>query len=87
MVAISAYKVFRNHGIRVPEDIQLVGYDDISFSSLVSPEITTIHQPIKEMGRRAIQLIYHYGNEQNHESELDTILDVQLIERQTTRKK
>lgn len=87
MVAISAYKVFRNHGIRVPEDIQLVGYDDISFSSLVSPEITTIHQPIREMGRRAIQLIYHYGNEQNHESELDTILDVQLIERQTTRKK
>ena len=65
----------------------MVGFDDISFSSLVSPEITTLHRPIKEMGRRAIPLIYHYGNGQDHEHELDTILDVQLVERETTRKK
>jgi len=61
MVAISAYKVFRKHGIRVPEDIQIVGFDDIGFSTLVSPEITTIRQPVEDMGRKAVDVICKYG--------------------------
>ncbi len=82
MVALSAYKILRNYGIRVPENIQIVGFDDIGFSSLFSPEITTIHQPIQKMGQRAVDIIYQYSNGQPFEKE--SIFEVQLIKRETT---
>lgn len=85
MVALSAYKIFRSHGIRVPEDIQIVGFDDIGFSTLFSPEITTIRQPVKEMGYRAVDIIYQYSNGQAFQNE--SIFKVQLVERETTRRK
>ena len=83
MVALSAYKILRNHGIHVPENIQIVGFDDIGFSSLFSPEITTIRQPIQKMGQRAVDINYHYSNGQAFEKE--SIFEVQLIKRETTR--
>ena len=83
MVALSAYKILRNHGIHVPENIQIVGFDDIGFSSLFSPEITTIRQPIQKMGQRAVDIIYQYSNGQAFEKE--SIFEVQLITRETTR--
>lgn len=85
MVAISVYKVLRSRGIRVPEDVQIVGFDDIGFSTLVSPEVTTIRQPVLEMGRRAVDIIYRFGNGQAFERE--SVFDVQLIERETTRRR
>lgn len=85
MVALSAYKVFRSHGIQVPEDIQIVGFDDIGFSTLFSPEITTIRQPVHEMGCRAVDIIYQYSNGQDFEKE--SIFEVNLVERETTCKK
>ncbi len=84
MVALSAYKVFRNHGIQVPKNIQIVGFDDIGFSTLFSPEITTIRQPVQEMGCRAVDIIYQYSNGQAFEKE--SIFEVQLMERETTHK-
>lgn len=83
MIAISAYKILRSRGIRVPEDVQIIGFDDIGFSSLVSPEITTIHQPIGEMGKRAMEIIFHYIAGEAYEEK--NIFDVTLVERETTR--
>lgn len=85
MVALSAYKVFRSRGIRVPEDIQIVGFDDIGFSTLVSPEVTTVRQPVREMGRRAVDIIYQFGSGQAFDKE--SIFEVQLVERETTRRR
>lgn len=82
MVALSAYKILRSHGIHVPEDIQIVGFDDIGFSTLFSPEITTIRQPVQKMGKKAVDIIYQYGNGQAFEKE--SIFDVELIQRETT---
>ncbi len=84
MVALSAYKIFRSKGIKVPENIQIVGFDDIGFSTLFSPEITTIRQPIQKMGHKAVDIIYQYSNGQDFEKE--SIFDVQLVERETTRR-
>ena len=84
MVALSAYKVFRSRGIRVPEDIQIVGFDDIGFSTLVSPEVTTIRQPVQEMGRKAVEIICRFGEGQDFDRE--SVFDVRLVERETTRK-
>lgn len=83
IVAISTYKVLKSKGIRVPEDIQLVGFDDIRFSSLMTPELTTIRQPISKMGQLAVDIICNYAEGVPYEKE--SVLDVELIQRETTK--
>ena len=83
MVAIAAYKVLQNKGYRVPEDVQLIGFDNIRFSRLFTPEFSTVIQPIREMGRLAAQVIVNYVNRQPFQKE--NVFDVSLVERQTTR--
>jgi DNA-binding LacI/PurR family transcriptional regulator len=45
-------------GIRVPQDLSVTGFDDIFFSSYVQPPLTTVRQPMRELGRRAMQLLF-----------------------------
>jgi DNA-binding LacI/PurR family transcriptional regulator len=52
-MALGALQVIEERGLRVPQDIALVGYDDISLAAVVRPSLTTIHQPMEEVGRRA----------------------------------
>ncbi len=85
MVALSIYKILRKNGIEVPEQIQLIGFDGIYLSNLLTPELTTIAQPIDEIGRKAAELIIH--KEENVTSEKEYIFQPQLVVRQTTMKK
>ena len=81
MVAIAVYKILLNRGLRVPEDIQLMGFDNIRFSRLFAPEFSTIIQPIREMGALAAQVIMRYANGESIRKE--NVFDVKLVERQT----
>lgn len=56
-MAIAALQAFHRHGIRVPEDISLAGYDDVPSASLLSPGLTTVRLPIYEMARAAVDAI------------------------------
>ena len=85
IVAISTYKVLHKRNISVPEQIQLVGFDDISFSTLISPELTTVNQPIQEMAEKAVELIVN--NEINGMTGGKFVFPVTLVPRQTTKKK
>ncbi|MEV7571294.1 LacI family DNA-binding transcriptional regulator [Streptomyces tanashiensis] len=55
MVAIGALQALEEAGRRVPDDISLVGYDDIPASLTVRPRLTTVHVPLEEMGRQAVR--------------------------------
>ncbi|CAJ1314848.1 LacI family DNA-binding transcriptional regulator [Paenibacillus sp. PK4536] len=72
-------------GKKVPQDVQIIGFDDIPLSSLLSPALSTIRQPAYDMGRAAadllIQLIEGTAGEQRIIQ-----MPVQFIERETTRK-
>ena len=57
MTALSVYKYFSGKGIRVPEDIMLVGFDGVRLVSLVTPELTTVVQPAQRMGEEAFALL------------------------------
>lgn len=85
MVAMSAYKILTEAGRRVPDDVQIVGFDNINLSRLFTPEITTVAQPIAQMGKLAVQIILCNGEGTAFQKE--NILDVELIERQTTKKR
>lgn len=58
LMAIGALEHCRSAGIRVPEDVSVVGFDDIPVASLLTPRLTTVYQPAREMGFRAATLLF-----------------------------
>ena len=56
-MAIGAIKAFTEFGLSVPEDISVVGFDDIAFATIVEPELTTVRIPRADMGLCAIRLL------------------------------
>lgn len=81
MVAISVYKVLHKKGIKVPEEIQLIGFDNIDLARLITPELTTIAQPINEMGVKAAELII---NNDRASLNKEYVFESKLIIRETT---
>ncbi|HEX4204616.1 MAG TPA: LacI family DNA-binding transcriptional regulator [Ktedonobacteraceae bacterium] len=57
MTAIGMLASCRARGIDVPQDLSIIGFDDITIASCVTPPLTTIHQPRVELGRLATQVI------------------------------
>jgi LacI family transcriptional regulator len=55
--AIGAIRAFMNHGFRVPEDISVVGFDDIQGAAFHNPSLTTIRQPLQQMGAVAARIL------------------------------
>jgi LacI family transcriptional regulator len=82
VMAIGAINAAHESGLRVPEDISIVGFDDIPLSNFTNPPLTTIHQPAFEKGMRAAQLLISLL--QNHEAPQSVTLPVQLILRKST---
>lgn len=57
VMAIGAIRAFKEAGYRVPEDIGVIGFDDISFASMYDPMLTTVAQPKYDMGCEAMNLL------------------------------
>lgn len=57
VMAFGAMRAIREHGLRVPEDISVVGFDNIRLAAYSSPPLTTVIEPDVEVGRRAAQLL------------------------------
>ena len=82
LIAAQVIQVCNELSVRIPQDIKLVGFDDVEISKLTTPTITTIHQPIKEMAKLAIELID--SKYKNLEVNDKTILPIELIIRNST---
>ncbi|MQA96063.1 MAG: hypothetical protein GEV11_15940 [Streptosporangiales bacterium] len=57
VMAIGAMAAFREHGLRVPGDLSLAGFDDIPIVADLSPPLTTVRLPLTEMGERVMALV------------------------------
>ena len=55
--ALGAIAATRKAGLSVPEDVSIVGYDDIELARWISPQLTTVHQPLRKMGESATRLV------------------------------
>ncbi len=59
--AIGALGVLRDRGLRVPDDISLIGYNDTPLAAELPIPLTTVHSPMHEMGRRGVDLLIDAG--------------------------
>jgi LacI family transcriptional regulator len=55
--AFGVYEAARQRGLRIPQDLSVVGFDDLPVARWVSPPLTTVRQPLAEMGRAAAQML------------------------------
>ncbi len=83
-MALAAIDIFKSKGIRVPQDISIIGFDDIAISAHVSPALTTVKVPIYDMARKAVDSVIHaIGTEDKSQSMVS--LPVKLIVRDSCR--
>ena len=87
LMAIGALKALRERGYKIPDEVKVIGYDNVFITTLVSPSITSIHIPKQRLGEEAarylIQEIEGVSEHVGHKLELP----LSLIERQTTNAK
>ena len=57
VMAMGCMDAVRNRGLRIPDDVSIIGFDDIPQSAMVHPALTTIRQPLEQMGRVATQML------------------------------
>lgn len=86
LYAIIAMKVARNLGMRIPEDIQFIGFTDGVLSKHATPSLTTVSQHGQEMGEKAAELLINTLEREDEEEQYTTVvIETELIERNSTK--
>jgi len=83
LMALGAMQEFKAAGLRIPQDISIVGFDDISFASLSEPALTTVNSPRVEIGRRAFEALA-LTMEKPRRMGLEIRIPTHLVERNST---
>lgn len=78
-IALAALDWLRAHGFDVPGDVSVVGFDGVPESAVSDPPLTTVQQPMAEIGRRAAEMILHFDGRDGRET-----LPVELVVRRST---
>lgn len=84
-IALGVLKALQEQKIRIPEDIQIIGFDDIAFARHFSPSLTTIRQDREEIAHKAAKSLLTLINHKNEKVEALTLMPVTLIKRDTTK--
>lgn len=84
-IAISLIKSLTELGIKVPEDISIIGFDDIPEAKIISPELTTIHVPLERIAALAVNRIIELMNNPSSKP-IKISVDTMLVERKSCRK-
>lgn len=82
MTAIGVIQELINNGVRVPEDVSMVGFDNIEVSSMINPPLTTVNQPSFETGRIACKLLMDRMNDNGYEN-VSITLEPSLVVRKS----
>ena len=71
--AFGAYQAVYQAGLQIPQDISMVGYDDIELARFMTPPLTTVHQPLERLCQQAIQALLQRIQHENSESRTITL--------------
>lgn len=82
-MAIGALSVAAKHGLNVPEDLSIMGYDDLQLAQMVNPSLTTVRQPLHDIGKIASEKLIAMIESEDDISSM--IVPHSIVERQTVR--
>jgi len=83
--AIGAIRALRESGLLVPQDVSVVGFDDILSAAFQNPSLTTVRQPLQKMGEIAAELIVRRIEDASNAAEMEAIvLEPELVVREST---
>lgn len=83
LMALGAMQEFKAAGLHVPQDISIIGFDDIAFAELSEPALTTVCSPRVEIGRRAVEALMLTVN-RPHQQGIEVRIPTYLIKRNST---
>lgn len=86
-VAIGLLRALAELGLRVPEDVSLVGYDNIENAAFAAVPLTTVHNPKLELGRRSAEVLVNYLEAGERASPSKIVLEAELVIRHSTCRK
>jgi LacI family transcriptional regulator len=84
IAAIGAIRALRDAGLSVPEDVSVVGFDDILGASYHTPSITTVRQPLEKMGREGARILLDRIEHPSREFAAEIVFEPELIVREST---
>ena len=84
-IAIGVLKLLKGASIDVPDDVSVIGFNNVAWAELVCPTLSTVRQPIAELGRRAVLLLHERLKKPLRQPQ-EVVLEVDLIERESTRR-
>lgn len=84
--AIGAIRALSDVGIACPQDVSVVGFDDIGVAGFYTPRLTTVRQPLEDMGRRAVEALIARIREPNKHHPAKVVLQPELIVRESTQR-
>jgi LacI family transcriptional regulator len=82
-MAIGALRAAREAGLRIPEDIAIVGFDDIPIARFLTPPLTTVRVQIAEMGRRAVESVLHDSDHNSMRRRKEQVIATDLVVRES----
>jgi LacI family transcriptional regulator len=85
VIAFGVVRAAIENGLRIPDDLSLVGFDNVELSGILHPPLTTVHQPKYEIGQAAVEILLRLSKDTNGRTPEHRLLGVQLIERQSCR--
>ncbi|WP_180980928.1 LacI family DNA-binding transcriptional regulator [Pseudovibrio exalbescens] len=83
--AAGAIEACRQKGVRIPEDISLIGFDDVDLARHLSPKLTTIRQPLREIGAASGLLAHAIATASPEIKSVQKIFEAQIVERASVR--
>ena len=84
LTAIGALRGVRSSGLRVPEDVGIVGFDDIHLAAWIDPPLTTVRQPTGAMGRWAVERLFGLATGADSDEPASVHLEPELVVRGST---
>jgi LacI family transcriptional regulator len=83
VVAFGAMRAIRERGLSIPEDLALVGFDDVPFARYMDPPLTTVSLPAAELARKSCEILFDLIYKE-HPVKCNILLDTQLVVRQSS---
>lgn len=84
LTALGVMAAAKDRGLVIPRDLSLIGYDDLGFSATLEPPLTTVRQPLREMGRKIVSLILEAIKNGAAHRNTGELFEPQLIARLST---